>query len=161
MRRFSQAVGWLTRFPRAANPTPFGARPARILFMPCRRRRYVWERARRRISVILKEILQSYLPLVFGAPAEQLEPSCSALLSCCCTGSDRVGWLMPGCRSTGPQGRQSLPLQARARAGLSACCCNRKSAKHFGGVIAVTTSRSTSGRARSAPIGQRRGKSRT
>ena len=139
--------GWLyAHFQRAANPTPFGAQAGiEYLFIAVvGGAGYVWGAVLGAgIVVILKEILQSYLPLLFGGQS-QLETIVFGILLVALLQLAPTGvwpWLMA--RLPFKPGRKipdtSLPLAARLRAPASAAVLLQieKARKQFGGVIAV------------------------
>jgi branched-chain amino acid transport system permease protein len=139
--------GWLyAHFQRAANPTPFGAQAGiEYLFIAVvGGAGYVWGAVLGAgIVVILKEVLQSYLPYIFGGQS-QLETIVFGILLVVLLQLAPTGvwpWLM-GCLSIKP-GRKipdtSLTLPARARAASmpSVLLQIDKARKQFGGVIAV------------------------
>ena len=125
--------GWLyAHFQRAANPTPFGAQAGiEYLFIAVvGGAGYVWGAVLGAgIVVILKEILQSYLPYIFGGQS-QLETIVFGILLVvlAATGADRRLAVADGAPAdqAGPQGARYVapPRQARARAGL----CRRAAA---------------------------------
>jgi len=139
--------GWLyAHFQRAANPTPFGAQAGiEYLFVAVvGGAGYVWGGVLgAAIVVILKEILQSYLPLIF--PGEgQLETIVFGILLVLLLQLAPTGvwpWLMA--RLPLKPGRKrpdiSLPLPARPRPAASANVLLQidKARKQFGGVVAV------------------------
>ena len=139
--------GWLyAHFQRAANPTPFGAQAGiEYLFIAVvGGAGYVWGAVLGAgIVVILKEVLQSYLPYVFGGQS-QLETIVFGillvvLLQLAPTGvlavADGRLPLKPGRKAPDT----SLPLAKRERAQASAVALLQieKARKQFGGVIAV------------------------
>jgi branched-chain amino acid transport system permease protein len=139
--------GWLyAHFQRAANPTPFGAQAGiEYLFTAVvGGAGYVWGGVLgAAIVVILKEILQSYLPYVFGGEG-QLETIVFGILLVVLLQLAPTGvwpWLMarlpvkPGRKRPDP----SLQLPARARAADSSAVLLQVEGarKQFGGVIAV------------------------
>jgi branched-chain amino acid transport system permease protein len=139
--------GWLyAHFQRAANPTPFGAQAGiEYLFTAVvGGAGYVWGGVLgAAIVVILKEILQSYLPYVFGGEG-QLETIVFGILLVVLLQLAPTGvwpWLMarlpvkPGRKRPDP----SLQLPARARAANSSAVLLQVEGarKQFGGVIAV------------------------
>jgi ABC-type branched-subunit amino acid transport system ATPase component/ABC-type branched-subunit amino acid transport system permease subunit len=139
--------GWLyAHFQRAANPTPFGAQAGiEYLFIAVvGGAGYVWGAVLGAgIVVILKEILQSYLPYVFGGQS-QLETIVFGILLVVLLQLAPTGvwpWLMA--RLPIKPGRKlpdtSLPLEKRERAPASAAALLQieKARKQFGGVIAV------------------------
>jgi branched-chain amino acid transport system permease protein len=139
--------GWLyAHFQRAANPTPFGAHAGiEYLFIAVvGGAGYVWGGVLGAgIVVILKEILQSYLPYVFGGQS-QLETIVFGILLVVLLQLAPTGvwpWLMsrlpikPARRTLDT----SLPLAAPAREQASSGVLLQieKARKQFGGVIAV------------------------
>ncbi|MDI1264520.1 MAG: ATP-binding cassette domain-containing protein, partial [bacterium] len=139
--------GWLyAHFQRAANPTPFGAHAGiEYLFIAVvGGAGYVWGAVLGAgIVVILKEILQSYLPYVFGGQS-QLETIVFGILLVVLLQLAPTGvwpWLMG--RLPLKPGRKlpdtSLPLATRVRAQASSAVLLQieKARKQFGGVIAV------------------------
>ena len=119
--------GWLyAHFQRAANPTPFGAQAGiEYLFIAVvGGAGYVWGAVLGAgIVVILKEILQSYLPYVFGGQS-QLETIVFGILLVVLLQLAPTGvwpWLMArSAAQAGPQDARYVAsaCQARARAGL-------------------------------------------
>ncbi len=139
--------GWLyAHFQRAANPTPFGAQAGiEYLFIAVvGGAGYVWGAVLGAgIVVILKEVLQSYLPYIFGGQS-QLETIVFGILLVVLLQLAPTGvwpWLMA--RLPIKPGRKvpdtSLPLAKRERAPASAAALLQieKARKQFGGVIAV------------------------
>src|SRR3989440_10572760 len=139
--------GWLyAHFQRAANPTPFGAQAGiEYLFIAVvGGAGYVWGAVLGAgIVVILKEVLQSYLPYVFGGQS-QLETIVFGILLVVLLQLAPTGvwpWLMA--RLPLKPARRvpdtSLPLAKRERAPASAAVLLQieKARKQFGGVIAV------------------------
>jgi branched-chain amino acid transport system permease protein len=139
--------GWLyAQFQRAANPTPFGAQAGiEYLFIAVvGGAGYVWGGVLGAgIVVILKEILQSYLPYIFGGQS-QLETIVFGILLVVLLQLAPTGvwpWLMA--RLPIKPGRKipdtSLPLAKRERAQASAAALLQieNARKQFGGVIAV------------------------
>ena len=139
--------GWLyAHFQRAANPTPFGAQAGiEYLFIAVvGGAGYVWGGVLgAAIVVILKEILQSYLPYIFGGQA-QLETIVFgillvALLQLAPTGA--WPWLMARLPLKPARKRPdtSLALPARPHAAPTAAALLQidNARKQFGGVIAV------------------------
>jgi ABC-type branched-subunit amino acid transport system ATPase component/ABC-type branched-subunit amino acid transport system permease subunit len=139
--------GWLyAHFQRAANPTPFGAHAGiEYLFIAVvGGAGYVWGAVLGAgIVVILKEILQSYLPYVFGGQS-QLETIVFGILLVVLLQLAPTGvwpWLMarlplkPARKLTDT----SLPPATRVRAPASPATLLQidKARKQFGGVIAV------------------------
>jgi ABC-type branched-subunit amino acid transport system ATPase component/ABC-type branched-subunit amino acid transport system permease subunit len=139
--------GWLyAHFQRAANPTPFGAQAGiEYLFIAVvGGAGYVWGGVLgAAIVVILKEILQSYLPLVFGGQG-QLETIVFGILLVALLQLAPTGvwpWLMARLpfKPTRRRPDTSLVLPARVRApGAPQVLLQVDHArKQFGGVIAV------------------------
>jgi ABC-type branched-subunit amino acid transport system ATPase component/ABC-type branched-subunit amino acid transport system permease subunit len=139
--------GWLyAHFQRAANPTPFGAQAGiEYLFIAVvGGAGYVWGGVLgAAIVVILKEILQSYLPLVFGGQG-QLETIVFGILLVALLQLAPTGvwpWLMALLPFKPARKRPdtSLVLPARGRTvGEPAVLLQLDNArKQFGGVIAV------------------------
>ncbi len=139
--------GWLyAHFQRAANPTPFGAQAGiEYLFIAVvGGAGYVWGAVLGAgIVVILKEVLQSYLPYIFGGQS-QLETIVFGILLVVLLQLAPTGvwpWLMA--RLPVKPGRKmpdtSLPLAGAERAPASATTLLQieKARKQFGGVIAV------------------------
>jgi ABC-type branched-subunit amino acid transport system ATPase component len=139
--------GWLyAHFQRAANPTPFGAQAGiEYLFIAVvGGAGYVWGAVLGAgIVVVLKEILQSYLPFIFGGQS-QLETIVFGILLVVLLQLAPTGvwpWLMA--RLPLKPGRKapdtSLPLAKRERAPASSAALLQieKARKQFGGVIAV------------------------
>ena len=139
--------GWLyAHFQRAANPTPFGAQAGiEYLFIAVvGGAGYVWGAVLGAgIVVILKEILQSYLPYIFGGQS-QLETIVFGILLVVLLQLAPTGvwpWLMarlplkPARKLTDT----SLPPATRVRAPASPATLLQieKARKQFGGVIAV------------------------
>ncbi len=139
--------GWLyAHFQRAANPTPFGAQAGiEYLFIAVvGGAGYVWGGVLGAgIVVILKEILQSYLPLLFGGQG-QLETIVFGILLVLLLQLAPTGvwpWLMAWLPlRTGrarPDTSLTLPARARGAASPAALLQIEKARKQFGGVIAV------------------------
>jgi branched-chain amino acid transport system permease protein len=139
--------GWLyAHFQRAANPTPFGAHAGiEYLFIAVvGGAGYVWGGVLGAgIVVILKEILQSYLPLIFGGQS-QLETIVFGIMLVVLLQLAPTGvwpWLMA--RLPFKPARKvpdtSIPLAARIRAPATPAALLQvdKARKQFGGVIAV------------------------
>ncbi len=139
--------GWLyAHCQRAANPTPFGAHAGiEYLFIAVvGGAGYVWGAVLGAgIVVILKEILQSYLPLIFGGQS-QLETIVFGILLVVLLQLAPTGvwpWLMARLplKPARKQTDTSLPPAARVRAPASPATLLQidKARKQFGGVIAV------------------------
>src|ERR1700761_1269566 len=139
--------GWLyAHFVRAANPTPFGAQAGiEYLFIAVvGGAGYVWGGVLGAAIVVdLKEILQSYLPMIFGGQG-QLETIVFGILLVALLQLAPTGvwpWLMARLplRTDRKRPDTSLTLPARVRAlGEPAVLLQLDSArKQFGGVIAV------------------------
>src|SRR5437868_240702 len=139
--------GWLyAHFQRAANPTPFGAQAGiEYLFIAVvGGAGYVWGGVLgAAIVVILREILQSYLPYIFHGEG-QLEPIVFGILLVLLLQLAPTGvwpWLMarlpikPGRKI--PDTSLALPARVRAPATPSALLHVDHARKQFGGVIAV------------------------
>ena len=139
--------GWLyAHFQRAANPTPFGAQAGiEYLFIAVvGGAGYVWGAVLGAgIVVILKEILQSYLPYIFGGQS-QLETIVFGILLVVLLQLAPTGvwpWLMarlpirPGRKM--PDTSLAAPARVRAPATPSVLLHIDKARKQFGGVIAV------------------------
>ena len=139
--------GWLyAHFVRAANPTPFGAQAGiEYLFIAVvGGAGYVWGGVLgAAIVVILKEVLQSYLPLVFGGSG-QLETIVFGILLVALLQLAPTGvwpWLMarlpfkPGRKR--PDTSLTLPARPRAASMPSVLLQIENARKQFGGVIAV------------------------
>jgi ABC-type branched-subunit amino acid transport system ATPase component/ABC-type branched-subunit amino acid transport system permease subunit len=139
--------GWLyAHFQRAANPTPFGAQAGiEYLFIAVvGGAGYVWGGVLgAAIVVILKEILQSYLPLLFHGEG-QLETIVFGILLVLLLQLAPTGvwpWLM-ACLPFEPKRKRpdtSLVLPARVRAAATPAVLLQidHARKQFGGVIAV------------------------
>ncbi|HEY0911274.1 MAG TPA: branched-chain amino acid ABC transporter ATP-binding protein/permease [Bradyrhizobium sp.] len=139
--------GWLyAHFVRAANPTPFGAQAGiEYLFVAVvGGAGYVWGGVLgAAIVVILKEILQSYLPLVFGGSG-QLETIVFGILLVALLQLAPTGvwpWLIARLPFTPIRKRPdlllTLPARPRAAATPSVLLRIDHARKQFGGVIAV------------------------
>src|SRR5213075_1098360 len=139
--------GWLyAHFQRAANPTPFGAQAGiEYLFIAVvGGAGYVWGAVLGAgIVVILKEVLQSYLPYVFGGQS-QLETIVFGILLVVLLQLAPTGvwpWLMsklplkPARKI--PDTSLKLPARVRAPPTPSVLLHVEKARKQFGGVIAV------------------------
>jgi ABC-type branched-subunit amino acid transport system ATPase component/ABC-type branched-subunit amino acid transport system permease subunit len=139
--------GWLyAHFVRAANPTPFGAQAGiEYLFVAVvGGAGYVWGGVLgAAIVVILKEVLQSYLPLIFGGSV-QLETIVFGILLVTLLQLAPTGvwpWLIARLPFTPIRKRpdMSLTLPARPRAAAMPAVLLQidHARKQFGGVIAV------------------------
>ena len=139
--------GWLyAHFQRAANPTPFGAQAGiEYLFIAVvGGAGYVWGGVLgAAIVVVLKEILQSYLPYIFGGQV-QLETIVFGILLVILLQLAPTGvwpWLtarLPFRSSRRrPDTTLALPARPRAAAAPSVLLQIEKARKQFGGVIAV------------------------
>jgi branched-chain amino acid transport system ATP-binding protein/branched-chain amino acid transport system permease protein len=139
--------GWLyAHFQRAANPTPFGAQAGiEYLFIAVvGGAGYVWGGVLGAgIVVILKEILQSYLPLLLHGEG-QLETIVFGILLVGLLQLAPAGvwpWLMSlwpfEPRRDPPDTSLALPARVRAAATPGALLEVNKARKQFGGVIAV------------------------
>jgi ABC-type branched-subunit amino acid transport system ATPase component/ABC-type branched-subunit amino acid transport system permease subunit len=139
--------GWLyAHFVRAANPTPFGAQAGiEYLFVAVvGGAGYVWGGVLgAAIVVILKELLQSYLPLIFGGSV-QLETIVFGILLVTLLQLAPTGvwpWLVARLPFTPirkrPDMSLTLPARPRAAAMPSALLQIDHARKQFGGVIAV------------------------
>jgi ABC-type branched-subunit amino acid transport system ATPase component/ABC-type branched-subunit amino acid transport system permease subunit len=139
--------GWLyAHFVRAANPTPFGAQAGiEYLFVAVvGGAGYVWGGVLgAAIVVVLKEVLQSYLPLIFGG-SSQLETIVFGILLVALLQLAPTGvwpWLIARLPFTPirkrPDMSLSLPARPRAAATPSALLRIDHARKQFGGVIAV------------------------
>ena len=139
--------GWLyAHFQRAANPTPFGVQVGiEYLFVAVvGGAGYVWGGVLgAAIVVILKEILQSYLPYIFGGQV-QLETIVFGILLVILLQLAPAGvwpWLTarlplkPGRRR--PDTSLALPPRPRAAGAPAVLLQIEKARKQFGGVIAV------------------------
>jgi ABC-type branched-subunit amino acid transport system ATPase component/ABC-type branched-subunit amino acid transport system permease subunit len=139
--------GWLyAHFQRAANPTPFGVQVGiEYLFVAVvGGAGYVWGGVLgAAIVVILKEILQSYLPYIFGGQV-QLETIVFGILLVILLQLAPAGvwpWLTarlplkPGRRR--PDTSLALPARPRAAGAPAVLLQIEKARKQFGGVIAV------------------------
>lgn len=139
--------GWLyAHFQRAATPTPFGAHAGiEYLFIAVvGGAGYVWGAVLGAgVVVILKEILQSYLPLIFGGQS-QLETIVFGMLLVVLL-QLAPGGMWPALMARLPirlgrkQPDNALPLPARERSPTapSVLLHIEKARKQFGGVIAV------------------------
>ncbi|MGY3620569.1 branched-chain amino acid ABC transporter ATP-binding protein/permease [Bradyrhizobium sp. USDA 10063] len=139
--------GWLyAHFQRAANPTPFGAQAGiEYLFIAVvGGAGYVWGAVLGAgIVVILKEVLQSYLPYIFGGQS-QLETIVFGILLVMLLQLAPSGvwpWLMARLPSKAARKTPdtSLTLPARERAPTTSAVLLQldKARKQFGGVTAV------------------------
>ncbi len=139
--------GWLyAHFQRAANPTPFGAQAGiEYLFIAVvGGAGYVWGAVLGAgLVVVLKEILQSYLPYIFGGQS-QLETIVFGILLVLLLQLAPTGvwpWLMARLpfRPERKRPNTSLALAARVRpaAASEVLLKIEKARKQFGGVIAV------------------------
>jgi ABC-type branched-subunit amino acid transport system ATPase component/ABC-type branched-subunit amino acid transport system permease subunit len=139
--------GWLyAHFQRAANPTPFGAQAGiEYLFIAVvGGAGYVWGGVLgAAIVIVLKEILQSYLPLVFHGEG-QLETIVFGILLVVLLQLAPAGvwpWLTARLPSKPnrkrPDTSLTLPPRARAAAGARVLLQIDRARKQFGGVIAV------------------------
>ena len=139
--------GWLyAHFQRAANPTPFGAQAGiEYLFVAVvGGAGYVWGGVLgAAIVVILKEVLQSYLPYIFGGQV-QLETIVFGILLVVLLQLAPTGvwpWLMarlpykPARRR--PDTTLALAARPREAGGPSVLLQIENARKQFGGVIAV------------------------
>jgi ABC-type branched-subunit amino acid transport system ATPase component/ABC-type branched-subunit amino acid transport system permease subunit len=139
--------GWLyAHFQRAANPTPFGAQAGiEYLFVAVvGGAGYVWGGVLgAAIVVILKEMLQSYLPYIFGGQA-QLETIVFGILLVGLLQLAPTGvwpWLMAWLPLKPARKRLdttlTLPARPRAAATSTVLLQIENARKQFGGVIAV------------------------
>jgi ABC-type branched-subunit amino acid transport system ATPase component/ABC-type branched-subunit amino acid transport system permease subunit len=139
--------GWLyAHFVRAANPTPFGAQAGiEYLFIAVvGGAGYVWGGVLgAAIVVILKEILQSYLPIIFGGQG-QLETIVFGILLVVLLQLAPTGvwpWLMARLPHRSDRKRPDtllmLPARVRAAATPAVLLQIDHARKQFGGVIAV------------------------
>ncbi len=139
--------GWLyAHFQRAVNPTPFGLNASiEYLFIAVvGGAGYVWGAVLGAgIVVVLKELLQSYLPVVFHGNA-QLETVIFgillvALLQIAPGGMwPKLAALLPfGVKPPRPQEAESLPPRAKAAAATGTLLDIQAVRKQFGGVVAV------------------------
>ena len=139
--------GWLyAHFQRAANPTPFGAQAGiEYLFIAVvGGAGYVWGAVLGAgIVVILKEVLQSYLPYIFGGQS-QLETIVFGILLVALLQLAPTGvwpWLMARLpfkpRRKIPDTSLTLPARERAPSMPAVLLHIDKARKQFGGVIAV------------------------
>ncbi|MEH2475112.1 ABC-type branched-subunit amino acid transport system ATPase component/ABC-type branched-subunit amino acid transport system permease subunit [Nitrobacteraceae bacterium AZCC 2161] len=139
--------GWLyAHFQRAANPTPFGPQSGiEYLFIAVvGGAGYVWGGVLgAALVVILKEVLQSYLPYIFGGGG-QLETIVFGILLVALLQLAPTGmwpWLtslLPfDSRRRRPAPAEALPARAEAHPGSGVLLQVEKARKQFGGVIAV------------------------
>ena len=137
--------GWLyAHFQRAANPTPFGPQAGiEYLFIAVvGGAGYVWGAVLgAALVVVLKEILQSYLPYVFGSQG-QLEIIVFGILLVALLQFAPAGvwpWLMARLtfKRKRPRPDRSLTLPARMRPEAQLLLRIDRARKQFGGVIAV------------------------
>ena len=139
--------GWLyAHFQRAANPTPFGAQAGiEYLFIAVvGGAGYVWGAVLGAgIVVILKEVLQSYLPYIFGGQS-QLETIVFGILLVMLLQLAPGGvwpWLMARLPSKSARKKLDtspmLPARIRAAGDSSLLLQVEKARKQFGGVTAV------------------------
>ncbi|MET0876311.1 MAG: branched-chain amino acid ABC transporter ATP-binding protein/permease [Tardiphaga sp.] len=139
--------GWLyAHFQRAANPTPFGPHMGiEYLFIAVvGGAGYVWGGVLgAAVVVILKEVLQSYLPMIFGGGG-QLETIVFGILLVALLQFAPTGmwpWLtslLPfQTKRKRPDTAAALPPRAQARAASGVLLHVDKARKQFGGVIAV------------------------
>ncbi len=139
--------GWLyAHFQRAANPTPFGAQAGiEYLFIAVAGGAgYVWGGVLgAAIVVVLKEILQSYLPYIFGGQV-QLETIVFGILLVVLLQLAPTGvwpwltaWLPLKTSRKRPDTSLALPARPRAAGASSVLLRVEKARKQFGGVIAV------------------------
>lgn len=139
--------GWLyAHFQRAANPTPFGPHAGiEYLFIAVvGGAGYVWGAVLGAgIVVVLKEILQSYLPLIFGGQA-QLETIVFGIMLVLLLQLAPTGmWpflmsLLPfRPRRERPAAAQALPAREQRATGDGPLLQVTKARKQFGGVVAV------------------------
>jgi branched-chain amino acid transport system permease protein len=139
--------GWLyAHFQRAANPTPFGAQAGiEYLFIAVvGGAGYVWGGVLgAAIVVVLKEILQSYLPYIFGGQV-QLETIVFGILLVILLQLAPTGvWPWLTARLPLKSGRRrpdttlAMPPRPRAATVPSVLLQIEKARKQFGGVIAV------------------------
>ena len=139
--------GWLyAHFQRAANPTPFGPQAGiEYLFIAVvGGAGYVWGGVLGAgIVIILKEVLQSYLPYLFGGQA-QLETIVFGILLVALLQAAPGGvwpWLMARlpftARRPRPDTAPTLPSRDAAPSGDGALLSVTEARKQFGGVVAV------------------------
>jgi branched-chain amino acid transport system permease protein len=139
--------GWLyAHFQRAANPTPFGAQAGiEYLFIAVvGGAGYVWGAVLGAgLVVVLKEILQSYLPYIFGGQS-QLETIVFGILLVLLLQLAPTGvwpWLMARLpfkpERKRPNTSLALPARVRPAAASEVLLKIEKARKQFGGVTAV------------------------
>lgn len=138
--------GWLyAHFQRAANPTPFGPQSGiEYLFIAVvGGAGYVWGGVLgAAVVIILKEVLQSYLPLIFGGGG-QLETIVFGILLVGLLQLAPTGmwpWLtslLPEAKRKRPAPADALPARAETHAEAGVLLQVEKARKQFGGVIAV------------------------
>ena len=139
--------GWLyAHFQRAVNPTPFGLNAGiEYLFIAVvGGAGYVWGAVLGSgIVVILKEVLQSYLPVVFHGSA-QLETVIFGILLVALLQAAPGGiwprlasWLKLSSRLPDPQPADALPPREKIAATSDTLLDVQAARKQFGGVIAV------------------------
>lgn len=138
--------GWLyAHFQRAANPTPFGPQSGiEYLFIAVvGGAGYVWGGVLgAAVVIILKEVLQSYLPLIFGGGG-QLETIVFGILLVGLLQLAPTGmwpWLtslLPDAKRKRPTPAEALPARAQTHAEAGVLLQVEKARKQFGGVIAV------------------------
>ncbi|MBN9581484.1 MAG: branched-chain amino acid ABC transporter ATP-binding protein/permease [Afipia sp.] len=138
--------GWLyAHFQRAVNPTPFGlgAGIEYLFIAVVGGAGYVWGAVLGAgIVIVLKEILQSVLPLVFPGSV-QLETVIFGmllvvLLQIAPGGMwPRLAALLPAAKPRTPRPAAALPPRHKPDAGAQALLDIRNARKQFGGVVAV------------------------
>jgi ABC-type branched-subunit amino acid transport system ATPase component/ABC-type branched-subunit amino acid transport system permease subunit len=138
--------GWLyAHFQRAANPTPFGPQSGiEYLFIAVvGGAGYVWGGVLgAAMVIILKEVLQSYLPLIFGGGG-QLETIVFGILLVGLLQLAPTGmwpWLtswLPDAKRKRPAPAEALPPRSETHAESGVLLQVEKARKQFGGVIAV------------------------
>ncbi|MDB5501581.1 MAG: hypothetical protein JWR89_1483 [Tardiphaga sp.] len=140
--------GWLyAHFQRAANPTPFGPQAGiEYLFIAVvGGAGYVWGGVLgAALVVILKEVLQSYLPLIFGGGGGQLETVVFGILLVALLQLAPTGmwpWLVSVLpferKRKRPDAAEPLPPRAPTHPDSGVLLHVDKARKQFGGVIAV------------------------
>ncbi|KZD22374.1 branched-chain amino acid ABC transporter ATP-binding protein/permease [Tardiphaga robiniae] len=140
--------GWLyAHFQRAANPTPFGPHLGiEYLFIAVvGGAGYVWGGVLgAAVVVILKEVLQSYLPLIFGGGGGQLETIVFGILLVTLLQLAPTGmwpwltaWLPSGDSRKRPAPADALPARNDHRPDTGVLLQVDKARKQFGGVVAV------------------------